>query len=153
LSYTIFERGPYSYLYKDSNNVKLHILGSFLKSEIMCERRYEYLIDWLLNKPNIFSAQSWIHWDAYGIEKINNNNIHVYFQYDLSKDNYNYFETTKEKMIAILDRWKEIASQIKPHGILITQENDDADVQIEPLYSHEEVQEALKKYKNETDLE
>jgi hypothetical protein len=149
--YTIYENSQYGYQYKNSNSITLCVLCDFLTSEIRGLHGYHYFVDWLKDKPSIFSNQSWLHGNAYGIEKVKNN-IHVYFQYDLSKDNYNYFETTKEKMIAILDRWKEIFTQeTKPHGILITQENDD-DVKIEPLYSHEEVQEALKKYKSETDL-
>ncbi len=133
------------YIYKDSNDVGMEILGCLLKSEI----GGDLFIGWLKGKFKGISASG----NVLTMREEPDKTISVYFQWDVDEI-YEHperkkdliFNTTRENLLKIIEDWCKVYFQ-KDEGlpeadeILITQD-EYGKVEIKPIVYE---QEAIKK--------
>lgn len=96
----------------------LFILADFLKDGIREEA--EYVKKWLDDSTSFATGVLY----EINLEKVDNKIILRYgWAYDLPLEEQNIFETTKEQLHYIIDRWLELRQQ-KPKEILLTRDGD-----------------------------
>lgn len=89
------------------NNINLVMLAIFLNSEIFPGMLYDFYTDWLKGKIIQDSASGN---SPYGLLE-HQNRIYVYDYTEPDKD-LAYFNTTREDMLEIIDRWINVARTI-----------------------------------------
>ncbi len=113
------------YTIVDYNDDSLYILGVFLARAIMGDLSYNFFTDWLKGKYEQNEAFS----NAHGLRE-KKGRVYPGFIWDPEEEYFNYFSTTKEHMLKIINDWVDVIIQ-QPNTIIMIEKNGDIEFTFE----------------------